>query len=200
MNCLTIREMLVCYLDGDLSPGEEYAVASHLETCWTCREELEAVTEISNAVTEALASVCVRTDWEGLEARIDRESQARLRPRRRVRKEFMTILLTPARILVSAAAVVAVVGHVGVFISGSGLDQVEEKPAKGPIEMAASDNGLDFNLDGDQPLLKRRTNELKAVLAGVDVFEKRIEASMLPTSTASEVSHASPTPEIAVDA
>lgn len=42
-SCEDIREMLVDYADGELSPGQSCEVTKHLETCENCRKLLEAL-------------------------------------------------------------------------------------------------------------------------------------------------------------
>ena len=55
MNCEKCGELLIEYIDGDLSPGEAAFVRSHVEACSECRRELEDYTEIRRAVTETAA-------------------------------------------------------------------------------------------------------------------------------------------------
>lgn len=43
MECSQIQENLSAYLDGELDPGEEAELKSHLEGCETCRSELESL-------------------------------------------------------------------------------------------------------------------------------------------------------------
>ena len=42
-SCEDIREMLVDYADGQLSPSESYEVAEHVRKCEHCRETLKAL-------------------------------------------------------------------------------------------------------------------------------------------------------------
>ena len=42
-SCEDIREMLVDYIDGQLSPSESYEVAEHVRKCEHCRETLKAL-------------------------------------------------------------------------------------------------------------------------------------------------------------
>ena len=38
--CERIREIVVPYLDGELSEGEQSQLESHMSACFSCREEL----------------------------------------------------------------------------------------------------------------------------------------------------------------
>lgn len=55
MNCEKCSELLIEYIDGDLSPGETAFVRSHIEACPECLGEYEDYTEIRRAVTETAA-------------------------------------------------------------------------------------------------------------------------------------------------
>jgi len=53
MNCEEMRSQLVDYLDGELPPAEQEALASHLQACASC-QELAARLEQSLAVFQAV--------------------------------------------------------------------------------------------------------------------------------------------------
>lgn len=55
MNCEKCSELLIEYIDGDLSPEETAFVGSHVEACPECLREYEDYTEIRRAVIETAA-------------------------------------------------------------------------------------------------------------------------------------------------
>jgi len=56
MNCEKCSELLIEYIDGELSPGETAFVRSHIEACPECLGEYEDYTEIRRAVTETASA------------------------------------------------------------------------------------------------------------------------------------------------
>ena len=43
MNCNKVKQLLLSYLDNELSPLEIVSIEDHLSACLGCREELEAL-------------------------------------------------------------------------------------------------------------------------------------------------------------
>jgi len=84
--CRELRGDRAAFLKGELGPEKNERMASHLEGCPACREEVEAMKRVigaaslvKNEMERAMASV----DWEALPAQItDRVLAAEPRPRR----------------------------------------------------------------------------------------------------------------------
>lgn len=55
MNCEKCSELLIEYIDGELSPGETAFVRAHIEACPECLGEYEDYTEIRRVVMETAA-------------------------------------------------------------------------------------------------------------------------------------------------
>ncbi|MCL0092788.1 zf-HC2 domain-containing protein [Dehalococcoidia bacterium] len=74
MNCKDIGQLLVAYLDGEVTPGERGAIDAHLSTCPGCREDLEALTITQKRFRQALEYVAAPLApgaWLRLEQRIE---------------------------------------------------------------------------------------------------------------------------------
>jgi anti-sigma factor RsiW len=54
-SCESIREMLVAWLDGELSAGDAVAVQQHVESCSACADEVALFRATQSAITRALS-------------------------------------------------------------------------------------------------------------------------------------------------
>jgi inhibitor of cysteine peptidase len=57
MNCKKVNQLLVSYLDNEVSPEEREAIQAHLSACNGCREELEALAETQRELRQGLNMV-----------------------------------------------------------------------------------------------------------------------------------------------
>ncbi len=71
MNCSGIEELLVPYLEGDLSADECRAVDAHVASCAECRRSLETFMSIEEALGHLKETV---PSWKTAEARFSRRA------------------------------------------------------------------------------------------------------------------------------
>ena len=57
MNCKKVSQLLVGYLDNEVSPEEREAIQAHLSACYGCREELGALAETQRELRQGLNTV-----------------------------------------------------------------------------------------------------------------------------------------------
>jgi anti-sigma factor RsiW len=75
MKCEDVNELLIPYLDGELSKEEREAIELHLSTCSRCREELEALAAIRDGSRQALKAMAAEAtspaqSWEAIEPQL----------------------------------------------------------------------------------------------------------------------------------
>lgn len=69
---------LLCYLDGELSPGKSAEIKTHLEACWTCRAKTEKIQHTISSFVEYLNDGFVPNvdpppkGWRTFDARMNR--------------------------------------------------------------------------------------------------------------------------------
>jgi hypothetical protein len=88
-DCKRTTRNLVAFLYGELDEIEKKHVATHLETCQECKDELlrlEEISEVADSLMADMERALVSVDWENLPARIadglfDRESSQDRQPR-----------------------------------------------------------------------------------------------------------------------
>lgn len=83
MKCKDVNELLVPYLDGELSKEEREVVELHLSTCPGCREELEALATIKTGTRQALKVMAAKVSlpdqsWEVIEQRLVSKRRPRI--------------------------------------------------------------------------------------------------------------------------
>jgi uncharacterized secreted protein with C-terminal beta-propeller domain len=54
VNCKKVNQLLVSYLDNEVSPEEREAIQAHLSACYGCREELGALAETQRELRQGL--------------------------------------------------------------------------------------------------------------------------------------------------
>ncbi len=96
------------YLDGELTPGEQAAVESHLQGCAACAgvlEELKRVVAQARAITPRPPAADL---WDGIAARIETEREGAsvfaFRPRNARRFAFTLPQLAAASLLIAAVS------------------------------------------------------------------------------------------------
>lgn len=57
MNCKKVNQLLLSYLDNEVSPEEREAIQAHLSACNGCREEMEALAETQRELRQGLSVV-----------------------------------------------------------------------------------------------------------------------------------------------
>jgi hypothetical protein len=75
MKCREANELIVAYLDGEVTPSEQVLIQSHLVGCNVCRKELAALSETQNRVSQSLQVRAAQADpspqaWDCLQARL----------------------------------------------------------------------------------------------------------------------------------
>jgi anti-sigma factor (TIGR02949 family) len=77
MSCEMLRAQLSLYLDGELAPPEADAIAQHLRTCPTCREEVAAHHRLQGLLRTALQEDTVPEPlWTAIHQRLAQEALA----------------------------------------------------------------------------------------------------------------------------
>jgi putative zinc finger protein len=75
MNCEQIQNLLVAYLDGEVTPSEKKLIQAHLSTCTVCQQEYKLLFTARDRVRLALQSRTVHATpkadaWDRFEARL----------------------------------------------------------------------------------------------------------------------------------
>ena len=113
-NHLTSRQMLA-YLDGELSRSETHHAEDHLHSCWTCRSKVERLTAdiatILDAQNESFSTALPPPPrpWPSFNALLARNASPPPTPLWARTFAHVNSLLSPARVLVSSAAIVVLV-------------------------------------------------------------------------------------------
>jgi len=76
MGCEGFKELLMAFVDGEISPDEEAALGKHLEECGACRDELEEMEKLREVTStmrvHAPEDDLWRSYWLGIYNRIER--------------------------------------------------------------------------------------------------------------------------------
>ena len=99
MDCKFIKEKLIGYVFGDLSSEENQQIKTHIESCKSCKKELENVQATLGAVKDAQKepSPFFWKDFqEGIKKKMEGQTQVVIRPARR------KIALVPRLVWISA--------------------------------------------------------------------------------------------------
>ena len=77
MRCQEVNELLVTYLDGEVSPSERTLILAHLAGCASCRKELAALSATQSRVSRSLQVRAAQAApspqaWSRLQARLAR--------------------------------------------------------------------------------------------------------------------------------
>lgn len=83
MKCKEVKELLLSYLDNEVTPEERGAIEAHLPSCFGCREELEALASTQRELRQAFEVITARASpspyaWTALKQRLMREEQCRI--------------------------------------------------------------------------------------------------------------------------
>lgn len=112
MTCNEIREQLGAYIDGELPPSAQTAVAEHVPCCKVCSDELDSLRRLCGCLAPAARSSPPAALWSAIENRLNDQHAA---PRWRV---------TPFRAgrLIGIAACLVVAVGAGYLVSQRGFD------------------------------------------------------------------------------
>ncbi len=80
IQCIFIRRKLYDYMENSLSQAASVKVKRHLECCAVCREKLEAMAQLIQAVEQKTAPQPSEEFWEGFKAGLHQKLNARLSP------------------------------------------------------------------------------------------------------------------------
>ncbi|HIC94068.1 MAG TPA: hypothetical protein EYP09_07450, partial [Anaerolineae bacterium] len=80
MNCREVKELLVAYLDGEVTPSERTLIQAHLAGCDACQRELAALSAARSRVSRSLRMRAAQRvpppqAWDRLQARLAREAR-----------------------------------------------------------------------------------------------------------------------------
>lgn len=111
MNCAECKELLVGYVEGFLDESQKQTVAGHLNSCRSCRAELDVVTGLHKRLVtngSVLARTCLENDVMN---RIVREQNVRLKTTNKISKIVrIRRIIMKSRIIKLAAAAVVLIG------------------------------------------------------------------------------------------
>jgi hypothetical protein len=106
---------MLAYLDGELSRSETHHAEDHLHSCWTCRSKVERLTAdiatILDAQNESFSTALPPPPrpWPSFNALLARNASPPPTPLWARTFAHVNSLLSPARVLVSSAAIVVLV-------------------------------------------------------------------------------------------
>ncbi len=83
MNCKEINQLLLSYLDNEVSTEERDAIVAHLSACPSCREELEALASTQRELRHAFKVITARVSpssyaWATIKQPLEREEHRRI--------------------------------------------------------------------------------------------------------------------------
>ena len=83
MNCGDVTQLLLGYLDDELSPKERESVKTHLSLCSNCRDEMEALANTIKELRQGLTVVAAGTSpspyaWEAIKGQISEKDHGRI--------------------------------------------------------------------------------------------------------------------------
>jgi len=81
MKCREVNELLIAYLDNEVTPSERTLIQAHLAGCDACQEELAALSALQSRVSQSLQFKAVQVApspqaWSRLQTRLARESRS----------------------------------------------------------------------------------------------------------------------------
>ena len=81
MNCKKVNQLLLSYLDNEVSPEEREAIQAHLSTCSGCREEMEALAETQRELRQGLSVVAAGASapsraWSAIKERTETQKRS----------------------------------------------------------------------------------------------------------------------------
>lgn len=87
MNCREVNELLVAYLDGEVTPSEREMIAAHLAECASCREEMYRLMQMQRRLSRSLKAMAADVSpspqaWSHLQARLTKRAPQELWPQR----------------------------------------------------------------------------------------------------------------------
>lgn len=85
MNCREVNELLVAYLDGEVTPSEREMIAAHLAECASCREEMYRLMQMQRRLSRSLKAMAADVSpspqaWSHLQARLTKRAPQELWP------------------------------------------------------------------------------------------------------------------------
>jgi ABC-type glycerol-3-phosphate transport system substrate-binding protein len=84
MKCREVSDLLIAYLDGEVTPSERVLIQAHLTECAACRKDLDALAEAQARISRflqrrAVAATPSPQSWRSLQAKLRQESQSPVR-------------------------------------------------------------------------------------------------------------------------
>jgi len=103
MNCNKAKDLLLSYLDNELSPLETVSIEDHLSNCPGCSAELEALAETKTELRQAFKTMAARVTpsphvWENIKQQLFREEHRKssiLSPAKLKMKEWIGTMKLP---------------------------------------------------------------------------------------------------------
>lgn len=84
MDCQTVQDLSIAFLEGELSPGESELVGEHLELCEACAERLALLDEQSDDLAALPPPPDPRLDqpgfWDRMDGALAKEAEHALAP------------------------------------------------------------------------------------------------------------------------
>jgi hypothetical protein len=135
MNCTQIREKLLAWQYGELSPAEQAEVESHLAACAACRQESSAWQEFRGKLG-AFAGPAVQVDLSGLYREAMQRNERRVR---RWRRSALAAAAVAAIVLIGVALKLEVrVDATQLVLRWANPPKIEDRISK--IEDRSADN------------------------------------------------------------
>jgi anti-sigma factor RsiW len=141
MTCAKVKKSLPLLAGGDLTPRKERIVRAHINTCPSCRKELEEFRRelegIKSAAQEERVEDWSEIEWKGLMARITAEKTGK---RRRI------LGLRPRWAMASGLAAVIILAVTVLFFKNMafGPKEISQRPAPDVVSvtMVSQETGL----------------------------------------------------------
>lgn len=194
MNCEKCSELLIDYIDGQLSPEETAFVISHIEACPECLREYEDYTEIRRAVAETAAVPELSPETVTALARAAKKSVSKDRKPFWKRIAFSPFLV-PALSSAIALSVWFYYGNTGTHLSSQGPSSSTVMAKK--VEPIFEGSGGNSNKDASPVLERERSlspdTELRAQSYGeADAMVEQKPAAPAPPPAPMAARDASP--------
>ena len=162
MDCREVNELLVAYLDGEVTPSERKMMEAHLTGCASCQEEMARLAAAQLRLFRSLKEVAADAApspqaWSRLQARLAKPAPRKLWPQRLAPGVWHTLttkggeILMKHKLAMATVATLALVICVVAFVPAVRA-QVGEAIARwfyirapgGEVEMGWSAIGMDF--------------------------------------------------------
>jgi anti-sigma-K factor RskA len=83
VNCKKVKELLLSYLDNEVTSEERGTIEAHLSACLGCREELEALASVQKELRQAFKDITARASpsllaWATIKQQLEREEHCRV--------------------------------------------------------------------------------------------------------------------------